>query len=36
MADNATDMKGPGCEQLKSTCDTLEALYSSDVAGKQF
>jgi len=27
--------KGPDCEQLKSTCDNLGAVSSSDVDGKQ-
>jgi len=27
--------KGPDCEKLKSTCDNLGAVYSSDVDGKQ-
>jgi len=27
--------KGPYCEKLKSTCDNLEAVSSSDVDGKQ-
>jgi len=27
--------KGPDCEKIKSTCDTLGAVYSSDVDGKQ-
>jgi len=27
--------KGPECEKLKSACDNLGAVYSSDVDGKQ-
>jgi len=27
--------KGPDCEKLKSTCDNLGSVYSSDVDGKQ-
>jgi len=27
--------KGPDCEKLKSTCDNLGAVSSSDVDGKQ-
>ena len=27
--------KGPDCEKLKSTCDNLGAVYSSDVDGRQ-
>jgi len=27
--------KGLDCEKLKSTCDNLEAVYSSEVDGKQ-
>jgi len=27
--------KDPDCEKLKSTCDNLGAVYSSDVDGKQ-
>jgi len=27
--------KGPDCEELKSTCDSLGTVYSSDVDGKQ-
>jgi len=27
--------KGPDYEKLKSTCDNLGAVYSSDVGGKQ-
>jgi len=27
--------KGPNCEKLKSTCDNIGAVYSSDVDGKQ-
>ena len=27
--------KGRYCEKLKSTCDNLGAVYSSDVDGKQ-
>jgi len=26
---------GPDCETLKSMCDNLSAVYSSDVDGKQ-
>jgi len=26
---------GPDCEKLKSTCDNLGAVYSSDVNGKK-
>jgi len=28
-------LKGPDCEKLKSTCDNLGAVYSSDVDDKQ-
>jgi len=28
-------VKGPDCEKLKSTCDNLGAVYSSDVDVKQ-
>jgi len=31
----STLWKGPDCEKLKSTCDILGAVYSSDVDGKQ-
>jgi len=27
--------KGPDCEKLKSMCENLGAVYSSDVDGKQ-
>jgi len=27
--------KGPDCEKLKSTCDNLGGVHSSDVDGKQ-
>jgi len=27
--------KGPDCEKLKSTCDNLGVVYSSDEDGKQ-
>jgi len=27
--------KGPDCEKLKSTCDNLGVVYSSDINGKQ-